>query len=180
MQALEGSLSVLSLSGLIQLLASEGRTGRLDLLDDDAVGRGGLWLEAGCLVHAERAGQGDGADALFSLLDAPGGQFRFAAGASAPRRTLDGTVDELLLEAACRRDHAGRGEAGVPHSAVPRLAPVPSSGTTPRFNTLQWRVLAAVDGRRDVAGVADALQLPVPTVGALLRELLAAGVLELA
>jgi hypothetical protein len=84
------------------------------------------------------------------------------------------------MEAACRRDHARRDGGVLPAEAVPVLAPVPHAGSTPSFNTMQWRLLASIDGRRDVQSLADALGLPVPATARLLAELVDAGVLEIA
>jgi hypothetical protein len=182
MADLHGSLSVLSLPGLLQLLASEQRSGRLEVLDAAGVSLASLWLDEGRVVHV--AGAGGDADAahedvVAGLLGHDDGRFRFRAGGAPPRRTLQLAVGELLMEAACRRDHARRAAEGLALDAVPVLAPVPHAGTTPSFNTLQWRLLASIDGHRDVTALAAELGLPPSATARLLAELVEAGVLEI-
>jgi len=185
MADLQGSLSVLSLPGLLQLLATERRSGRLQVLDDAGAAVASLWLEEGRVVHAtgeDDAGDGSPHDVVAGLLARDEGAFRFDTGAAPPRRTLALTADELLMEAACRDDHARRDATGLPLDAVPVLAPVAAAGTSAgasaRFNTLQWRLLASIDGRRDVAALARELGLPETVTARLLAELVQSGVLE--
>ena len=107
---LSGSLDALSLPGLLQLLGAEGRAGRLDVAS--APRAGSLWLEAGHLVHATAEAGGvtaRGAEALDLLFGLSEGTFSFAPGETAPERSLDGPTEQLLLEAAVRKDHARYG-----------------------------------------------------------------------
>lgn len=178
---LSGSLEALSLAGLVQLLAAEGRSGRIDI---EAQGvSGALWLKAGILVHARHegaAGVTEGEPALDSLVALQRGTFTVIAGEAAPAQTLQGPTEQLLMEAAVRQDHAGRGaEGGLPPHAVPSFAPVPPGGATPRFTTLQWRVLASIDGRKTIEQMAPEVQLPVGTLAGLLADLEAAGVIRI-
>ena len=185
---LSGSLQALSLSGLLQLLAAEGRTGQLDLAG--AGSTGSLWLAGGQIVHAtwapapdpgaSSADMLDGSVALDALLGMAQGSFSFGPDVPAPARTLSGATEQLLMESAVRRDHArsGSGETMSP-DAIPAFAPVPAGGATPRFTTLQWRVLAVIDGRKDVATLAAEVQLPPEALGAMLAELEAAGVIRI-
>ena len=178
---LSGSLDALSLPGLLQLLGAEGRAGRLDVAAEPSAGS--LWLESGHLVHATAEAGGvttRGALALDLLLGLTEGTFVFAPGETAPERTLDGPTEQLLMEAAVRKDHARRGDPlAVAPSSVPSFAPVPAGGSTPRFTTMQWRVLAAIDGHKSVGEVAAEVELPVEALSALLAGLEAAGVIQI-
>lgn len=180
--ALVGSLSALSLVGLLQILAAERRTGRLEVIGNGL--EGNLWIQDGALVHAESrsaAGVAAGDEALDRLALLDSGRFAFQAGSEAPRRTLEGSTDSLLMEVAYRRDHHVRAETeGVPPTAVPSFAPVPEGGNPPRFTTLQWRVLASIDGRKDVATLAIEVGMPEAALARLMGELLALGVVRLA
>lgn len=179
-RALSGSLEAMSLTGLLQLLAAEGRTGRVDVR---GVARGGsLWLEAGHLSHAESddAGPGGPEEALDALIGLSSGTFTFTPGESAPQRSLHGPTEHLLMEAAIRRDHARRGDpAAVAPASVPSFAPVPAGGSTPRFTTLQWRVLASIDGHKSVEAIAADIELPVAALASILADLEAAGVIQI-
>lgn len=174
---LAGSLGALSLTGLLQLMAAESRSGRLDVTSRFRAGS--LWLEGGQIVHA--ASEADsGTAALDSLIALTEGSFRFVVGDAAPARSLHGPTEQVLMEAAVRNDHARR-SAPLPASpsAIPSFAPVPEGGSTPRFTTLQWRVLAAIDGRKTVQAIADEVQVPVAALAALIGELDAAGVIQI-
>jgi hypothetical protein len=190
---LRGSLSTISLAGLVQILCAERRTGRVEVRfgTGAAARRGAIWLEAGRIVHAESeaadttgprgAGPRTGEDALHDLVPLEAGDFAFEPGVAASRRTVTGSTEALLVEAACRRDVERRApaEIAVLPASVPGFAPVPEGVATPRFNTLQWRLLAAVDGRRDVVGLAKTVGLSPEAACALVRDLVAAGVLRL-
>lgn len=200
---LSGSLSVLSLPGLVQLLAAEQRTGRLDVLGAEAP-LGSIWLESGRVVHAAEEGaveegavEGaiaeDGAEdadveaaeeAAVHVLDTEAGAFRFEPGAQPPIRSLDVAASHLLLEAARRRDHAERESwpemPEVTPATIPALVAEPPGGASPRFDTLQWRLLASVDGRRTVRSIAEAAGVPLQAAAEVVDDLMRSGVLTAA
>jgi tetratricopeptide (TPR) repeat protein len=101
-------------------------------------------------------------EAIFELLAWSEGYFRFEDGApseaivEAPVRI---PTEGLLMEAARRMDEWSRIEDKVPHlRVVPRL-PASESVTNGRLELapLEWEVLAAVDGERDLHALAAAL-----------------------
>lgn len=170
---LNGSLDSVSLPGLLQLLSAERRSGRLEL----SAGR--LWLDQGGIVHA-LCGEASGEDAVFALVETAKGDFQFEEGGELPDRTVTVPTEHLVLEAACRRDHRRRAEDGdVPPSAVPAFASVTGGAATPRFDTLQWKVLAAIDGRKSVEQLSQELRLPLPALTGVIAALLRVGALEL-
>jgi len=170
---LNGSLDAVSLPGLLQLLSAERRSGCLEL----SVGR--LWLDEGGIVHAT-CGEAEGEDAVFALVETARGDFSFVAGGELPERTVTIPTEHLVLEAACRRDHRRRAEDGhVDKAAIPAFASVTGGAATPRFDTLQWRVLAAIDGRKTVEQISTDLRLPLPALTGVIAALLRVGALEL-
>jgi len=101
-------------------------------------------------------------EAIFELLGWSEGYFRFEDGApsdavvEAPVRL---PTEGLLMEAACRMDEWSRIEDTVPHlRVIPRL-PASDSAANGRLELapLEWEVLAAVDGQRDLHTLAAAL-----------------------
>src|SRR5919107_3169215 len=101
-------------------------------------------------------------EAIFELLGWSEGYFRFEDGAP-----LDAIVDApvripseaLLMEAARRMDEWSRIEDKVPHlRVVPRLPPSdsPANGRL-ELAPLEWEMLAAIDGERDLHALAAAL-----------------------
>jgi hypothetical protein len=101
-------------------------------------------------------------EAIFELLGWAEGYFRFEDGAP-----CEGVVENpvriptegLLMEAARRSDEWSRIEAKVPHlRVVPRLPPADAAaGERLDLTPLEWEVLAAVDGERDLHALAAAL-----------------------
>ena len=178
--ALSGSLAALSFIGLVQLLAAERRSGRLNIKASSLEGE--LWLESGHLIHAETRGadgRRSGEAALDDLAALEDGAFQFRPATFQGTRTLEGGTEYLLMEAACRRDHVERADTeGLAPDCVPSFAPVPEDGSPPRFTTLQWRILAAIDGRRDIAAISTELRMAPNAVGNVLAELVRVGVLR--
>lgn len=99
-------------------------------------------------------------DVVFTLLGWSEGHFIFEEGPpeSIPRDAdVRVSTESVLLEAARRIDEWSAIEAHVPHlGVVPRLA-TPTGEDQPgslRLVPFEWRVLAVVDGGRDVRGIA--------------------------
>jgi CheY-like chemotaxis protein len=109
-----GEVSLPMLPDLIQLYSLAGATGALVIRRGGV--EGALWLDRGEVVHAE-CGALAGADAFFALLSWRGGTFDMVPGRVAPRRTIDMSCQELLMEGCRRLDEAGR--ASEPASADP-------------------------------------------------------------
>ena len=101
-------------------------------------------------------------ETILELLGWTEGHFRFEEGA--PSEALVATpvalpTEGLLMESARRLDEWSRIEAKVPHlRVVPRLPPpdTPADGKLD-LAPLEWEVLAAVDGQRDLHALADTL-----------------------
>jgi hypothetical protein len=120
-------------------------------------------------------------EAVFELLGWSEGYFRFEDGApcegvvEAPVRI---PTEGLLMEAARRSDEWSRIEAKVPHlRVVPRLPPADAAtGERLDLTPLEWEVLAAVDGERDLHALAAALGRTEFDVARTVYTLSAAGV----
>jgi tetratricopeptide (TPR) repeat protein len=123
-------------------------------------------------------------EAIFELIGWSEGYFRFEDGAP-----CEGVVDApvriptggLLMEAARRSDEWSRIEAKVPHlRVVPRLpSAAASAGERLDLTPLEWEVLAAVDGERDLHAVAAALGWSELDVARTAYALTSAGVIVL-
>jgi tetratricopeptide (TPR) repeat protein len=101
-------------------------------------------------------------ETLLDLLSWTEGHFRFEEGANS-EALVDSPVriatEGLLMESARRQDEWSRIESKVPHlRVVPKLPPpdAPASGKLDLV-PLEWEVLAAVDGERDLHALADML-----------------------
>lgn len=143
------------------------------LLDIGAIGRRELERQVRAQVE----------EVIFELMSWSEGYFSFSEtsameGGSPVVRI---PTEALLMEAARRIDEWSRIEARIPHlGVVPRLVP-PDDGGTTRLDLLpvEWQVLAAVDGERDVRGVATAVARSEFDVARTLFGLASAGVVVL-
>jgi hypothetical protein len=101
-------------------------------------------------------------EAIFQLLGWSEGYFRFEDGAAADaivEAPVRLPIEGLLMEAARRMDEWSRIEDKVPHlRVVPRLPTNDGAGNDRlELAPLEWEVLAAVDGQRDLHALAAAL-----------------------
>jgi hypothetical protein len=73
------------------------------LMVETSTGAGFLWLHEGVPTHAETKSQ-KGFDAALTIVTADGGRFSFEPKRTAPERTIEASVTELLLEASRQLD----------------------------------------------------------------------------
>jgi DNA-binding response OmpR family regulator len=134
---ISGSLRDMSLIDIAQVLDLGRKTAavRVQLSGGSGEGIGSLHFEAGSLTHAACGGL-VGAPALARLLVLDDGHFEIVLGGRAPRRTLSGSTQTLLLEALRQVDEAraaasSRSRPAPTSLAAPGPRP-PAAGTPPR------------------------------------------------
>ena len=174
---LRGELDSFPLETVVQLIHSTNKTGQLEIRDGDATG-GTLGFDGGRLVAAI-AGEDAGELALGSIFAVGMGTFEFIPWNEPPAANLAGDLDQLLDKAVEERDRI---------VAVRRIIPADRS----RFRlseraaekgniTLapdQWRTLLAVNGERDLPGVAGHLKMGKLATRAALAALVEAGFID--
>ena len=125
---------------------------------------GDILISNGALTRREldRQLQAQIEEAIFELLGWTEGYFRFEDGA--PLEAIVETpvrmpTEGLLMEAARRMDEWSRIEDKVPHlRVIPRLPPSDSTANGRlELAPLEWEMLAAIDGQRDLHALATAL-----------------------
>ncbi|MDX2004615.1 MAG: DUF4388 domain-containing protein [Meiothermus sp.] len=89
---MEGNFELISPIELLQLLAQARQSGAF------GVPGGQIYIERGQPVHAQYK-EARGREALFEMLALRDGQFRFLKGERATQTTLEGSLDNYLLEA---------------------------------------------------------------------------------
>lgn len=95
-ESFRGDLAEIPTFAVLQILEMGRKTGALTIDSDGATGR--LWLQRGDPVHAETKSQ-IGFDAAVALVNAQTGRFGFEPDPEPPKRTIEATVTQLLLEA---------------------------------------------------------------------------------
>ncbi|HVF88119.1 MAG TPA: DUF4388 domain-containing protein, partial [Pyrinomonadaceae bacterium] len=99
--ALTGQLSDMSLAELIEFFCNQRKTGRLKV--DYHRGHGVFFIKSGELVDA-KVGALSGAEAVYFALTLPNAAFDFSADFEPPRRTIDESWKQVVLEGLRRLD----------------------------------------------------------------------------
>jgi tetratricopeptide (TPR) repeat protein len=147
---------------------------------------GDILVSLGAIARREldRQLKGQVEETILDLLGWTEGHFRFEEGATS-EALVDSPIriptEGLLMESARRLDEWSRIESKVPHlRVVPKLPPpdAPAGGKLDLV-PLEWEVLAAVDGERDLHALADTLGRSEFDVARTVYALAAAGVVVL-
>jgi hypothetical protein len=185
---LQGTFDVLDFSAVMEMLSQRAMSGRLHVRSRSFAAN--LFLVDGLIVGADQSEHQAAAVAgdvgqrvqeiCFELLGADRGNFEFHPGRSgaAPGATSM-TVREAMDEARQRLEEWQELQALIPSLDVqPRLVTELDPGQV-TLDREQWRVLTAVDGRRNLRSIGRALNLSDFEVCRAMRELHSAKVVEL-
>lgn len=176
-----GQLGLFSLVDLLQLLASQTRTG--ELVISHPKGQAELYLHEGDIVHAEFDGH-SGRNAVYALLADEQGGYRFTDDVAAPRRSIDVRIEDLLLDAIRRADTSRGRSRNLRETyigdAVPAVAVNESLEIDVELKPEEVNFLRYVDGRRSVNEVADLAELSPLEVRQIISRLLHVGALRVA
>ena len=188
---LAGALDGFALADVLQLLELGARSGVL-AVDGGPLGAGCVVVRAGRILRVTTRDRNDAgvAETVASLLELPRGRWAFHADAvadadAAVRGGEPGTsISAILVEAARGRDERARPEPARPltDADVPRPCLDEDAGASPlgRLTAAHLRVLAAVDGVRDVRAIAVAARCDVERVRDAVDALHAVGLVEVA
>jgi hypothetical protein len=108
--SLNGQLSDLHLSELIEFFCNQRKTGRLKI--DYALAPGVFFMKEGELIDA-KVGALNGKDAVFFALTLPSAAFDFNAGVQSSRRTINDSWASVVLEGLRRIDEGAMPEFDV-------------------------------------------------------------------
>ncbi len=175
------------------LLLRAGKIGEADLArardmqaQGDARRLGDILVDVGAMNRREleRLVRQQVQEVIFELMNWSEGYFSFEE-AAAPRANAEANVriqsESLLMEAARRIDEWSLIETRVPHlGVVPRLASDDGGSGLIDLTPFDWQVVAAIDGARDVRGVAEALGRPEFEIARTIFGLSSTGMVELA
>lgn len=103
--SLKGNLEVLDLGTVLQMIASEKKTGYIKIDSDQA--RGYIHFDKGNVVHSE-VEEAKGEEAFFRILQWKSGNFNFVHDIKPTQLTMDNEVQYLLMEVAHRQDQQQR------------------------------------------------------------------------
>lgn len=177
---MNGQLEAYPLADLVQFLQSTRKRVHLMLERSDPRQSGGIYFAAGRPVHAYLPPL-DGDEAMLDLLAWRNGRFLLIDDAAPERETVHADLQALLLESMRRLDESSR---HLPCFPLPDTVPTPrtvlEAASEDQLLTLrEWRLLAAVDGRRSTTDLAHLLGREVPEIQRGLANLAASGLVRL-
>ena len=174
---LRGQIADFPIETVLQLLASTGKTGQLEVRGDGQ--SGSLGFDGGRLVSAA-AGDDIGESALGAIFTVAEGDFEFIPWTDAPAGNLSGDLDQLLDRAVIERNKIIAIREVVPTDALRfRLSERAAERGEVTLSADQWRALLAVNGERDVRAVADHLKVGRLTALDTLAGLVTAGFVDI-
>lgn len=154
---LRGQIADFPIETVLQLLASTGKTGHLEVRG--AGQSGSLGFDGGRMVSAAH-GDDVGEAALGAVFTIDDGDFEFIPWQDAPVANLSGDLDQLLDRAVIERNKIIAIREVVPRDDLRfRLSERAAERGDVTLTADQWRTLLAVNGERDVQGVADHLKV---------------------
>jgi hypothetical protein len=145
-QILSGDLAQFPIVDLIQFLGMSRQNGELNIESRNGHHPTRLHFDKGEVVHAA-IGPEEGLSAFYRIIALDKGVFFFRTDRGAPRQSIQQSLHSLLLESVHRRDELqDLRDQLPPDDQVLYLNPAAdfSDGNRPQ----EWRVLAAVNGRR--------------------------------
>jgi hypothetical protein len=174
---LRGSTSDFPLESVIGLLAGTSKTGELQVRSAAKVGA--LGFDGGRLVAAVMEGEG-GDNALGAIFSISQADFEFTPWETAPDANLEaGDLVAILKRAAEARDRLSAIRASIPDDRMRfRLSEKAADQGAVTFTPDRWRALLAVNGERDIAGIAEQLRLGKMQTLTLLAGLVKEGVID--
>ena len=154
---LRGEIESFPIETVVQLIHSTSKTGQLEVRGADGAG-GTLGFDGGRLIAAI-AGEEAGEPALGVVFAVADGAFEFIPWADPPAANLAGDLDQLLDKAVEERDRIVAIRKVIPDDRSRfRLSERAADKGNITLSSDQWRTLLAVNGDRDVNGVADHLK----------------------
>jgi hypothetical protein len=174
---LRGEIEAFPLETVVQMIHSTNKTGQLEVRGSDAQG-GTLGFDGGRLVAAV-AGEDVGEPALGAVFAVESGSFEFIPWGDAPGANLSGDLNQLLDKAVEERDRLVAIRKIVPDDRSRfRLSERAAEKGTITLTSDQWRTLLAVNGERDVPGVAEHLKAGKTATRVSLATLVDAGFID--
>jgi predicted transcriptional regulator len=178
MTMMTGTLDLLSLVDLFQLLVPAGKSGKLKVHHPRGEAR--VFLDAGQIVHAEFDNL-TGRSALAALFADGQGSYEFADGVAAPLVSIRDPIESLLLDMIELADTSRRDVRDTYlGDSVPAVTIAGDAATELVLKPDALAFLRHVNGRRSVNEVADRAELNPAEARQVISHLLHLGVLRVA
>lgn len=167
-----GSLDTFRIENLLQMLANEQKTGKLNILSEN--NHGLVYFNSGKLEHAEIINKSflKGADALYEMITWQGGKFSFEQEEKSPEGTINVSLMHLIIEALRRLDEFNVLKEKYPFDKKPKISISDQAKFKPdTFNTNQVNLLKLLNGEKTIKEIFEIIQFDRYTILNDIKEL---------
>jgi len=177
---IQGDLSQVPLSDLLQMFSLNRRTGTLMLTEPGAtrgIGQGFIYLKDGETINA-LLGHIEGEKALFRLLDWPAGHFEFIPDQAVTELRIRTPIHTLLIESARQSDEWDKLRAELPAPGTELRLRARVASLPPGVHPLTQEVLLLLEFHSRLEEIVDNCSAPDYQVLRTLHTLLRKGIVE--
>ena len=172
---IRGGLDQARCPEIIKILSLGKRSGRLSL--NNGSDTGNIFFREGEIIHAQ-CGPLKGMKAIHELAVWTSGEYQFYGDEFPDVVTVDRPVEEILSDAADRIRQMDKVSSLIPSSsAVYELEPEIREKEI-SIKSIQWKVLAHVDGKKSISDIAQKINLGVSDTMKVFYTLIRVGLLK--
>jgi len=157
-QEISGGLDNTRCPEILKILSLGKRSGRLFL--NSATDTGNIFFRDGQIIHAQ-SGTLQGTKAIYEMSVWSSGEYQFFVDDTPDVITIDLSMDDILNEASNRIRQMDRITSLIPSSSVIYSLDPDIKEKDITLKSIQWKVLANIDGKRSIADVAQSVGLGV-------------------
>lgn len=175
---LTGSLAYIEVIGILKLLASGDRDGRLYLQKDEHMETGEIYLSGGRIVHAV-CGTYLGEPAFFELILWNHGKFAFDPEETTAQKTIEKETGQILSEGTQQYQAWQKVRHVIPSFAVKFKKTGQEAPTNVKLKGKDWDVLNAFEsGEYSISDLATSLNMREMDVATITASLIDYGLIE--
>ncbi len=174
-QEISGELVNTRCPEIIKILSLGRRTGRLYL--NNGAETGNIFFQEGAIIHAS-CGSLEGEKAVYEAAVWTAGEYRFFMDDTPDVITVQKDVDGILTESTTRMRQMDRITALIPSSSMIYALDPDIKDKDLSIKSIQWRVIAHIDGRSSIAEIAPLVGLGVSDTMKVFYTLLRLGLLR--
>ncbi|MBN2299244.1 MAG: DUF4388 domain-containing protein [Deltaproteobacteria bacterium] len=157
-QEISGGLDNTRCPEIMKILSLGKRSGRLFL--NNGAETGNIFFRDGLIIHAQ-CGVLQGAKAIYELTVWTSGEYQFFVDDAPDIITVDISMDDILNEASNRIRQMDRITSLIPSSSVIYSLDPDIKEKDISLKSIQWKVLANINGKRSIADIAQNVGLGV-------------------
>lgn len=172
---LSGNLEDFEITDVLQVIHLSKKDGVLHLFSLN--GEAMMYFKNGILLHAEMENT-DGMKAVKKIITTKKGTFKFVPGENLDKTSIQMPIQNVIIEAARQIDEWKQIENVIPSgNVVVDFVEEPDESNI-ELDSMEWKVLAAVNGERTVEELASNLGMEEFAVAKVIYGLISSGLLK--